>query len=78
MKKVKLAFMDDRKTKMQRDEIEKERRAAHAASLAQAALAREATPMSPSPSTAASLTMPGSGHTLDGPTPSGDLVQDDD
>jgi len=58
---------------MQRDEIEKERRAAHAASLAQAALAREATPMSPT--TSASLTMPGSGHTLDEPTD--DLVQDE-
>lgn len=69
--KVKLAFMDDRKTKMQRDEIEKERRAARAASLAQAALAQEATPVSPS--TSASLTMPGSGHTLD----DGDLVEEE-
>jgi len=73
--KVKLAFMDDRKTKMQRDEIEKERRAARAASLAQAALVGEAIPMSPS--TSASLTMPGSGHTLDGPPPDDDLVQDE-
>jgi hypothetical protein len=72
---VKLAFMDDRKTKMQRDEIEKERRAARAASLAQAALVGEAIPMSPS--TSASLTMPGSGHTLDGPPPDDDLVQDE-
>ena len=69
--KVKLAFMDDRRTKMQRDEIEKERRAARAASLVQAALTQETTPVSPS--TSASLTMPGSGHTLD----DGDLVQEE-
>ncbi|KAG6916286.1 hypothetical protein DXG01_007527 [Tephrocybe rancida] len=67
---VKLAYMDDRKTKTIHDEREKERRAARATALARQAELRETSPIpeSPPPTTR----MPGSGHILSeaGPPPS--------
>ncbi|KAG5722273.1 hypothetical protein E4T56_gene10012 [Termitomyces sp. T112] len=56
---VKLAYMEDRKTKQLRDEMEKEVRAARAAAPAHRAESRE-TSQSPPPT----VHMPGSGHTL--------------
>jgi len=57
--KVKLAFMDDRRTKSLRDEMEKEQRAARGV-----AAARQASPHPITPEN----TMPGSGHVLGLPT----------
>ncbi|CAA7259800.1 unnamed protein product [Cyclocybe aegerita] len=57
---VKLAFMDDRKNKELRDEMDKEQREGRAIAARRAALATS-TP-GPEP------TMPGSGHSLDSPT----------
>lgn len=74
---VKLAFMDDRKTKEQRDEIEREQRVARAAQLALAAAAaptlpepraRSSTPDSDDDPESESSRMPGSGHVLGPPT----------
>ncbi|KAF8076433.1 hypothetical protein FPV67DRAFT_1618182 [Lyophyllum atratum] len=71
---VKLAYMDDRKSKLLHDEREKERRAARAAAIARQAELQGNPPIvttresaTPSPTTS----MPGSGHTLsgDGPPP---------
>jgi hypothetical protein len=74
---VKLAFMDDRRTKEQRDEIEREQRAARAVQSALAASAAAAL-TSPSPRVRSSTPdsdpesensrMPGSGHVLGPPT----------
>jgi len=69
---VKLAFMDDRKTKMLHDEREKERRAARAAALARQAELQASAPTTRDSSTPSpTRNMPGSGHTLsnDGPPP---------
>ena len=60
---VKLAFMDDRKSKMDHDRREKERREAHA--VAMAAARERAVVESPSPEPTAN--MPGSGHILGAP-----------
>lgn len=73
--RVKLAFMDDRKTKEQRDEIEREQRAARAQAV-QSALAAAPTLPSPRPGSSTSDSgsenesnmMPGSGHVLGPPT----------
>jgi len=63
---VKLAYMDDRKTKMLRDEQEKERREARASGLVHQA-ERQEVDSTPEPST---LHMPGSGYLLnDRPPP---------
>ncbi|RDB22703.1 hypothetical protein Hypma_010143 [Hypsizygus marmoreus] len=78
---VKLAYMDDRKTKMLHDQREKERRAAREAAIASHAELRQSTPpsvrdsISPDPATR----MPGSGHTLsnDGPPPY-EVMDDED
>ncbi|GLB33843.1 putative PUB domain containing protein [Lyophyllum shimeji] len=67
---VKLAFMEDRKTKLLQDQREKEIRAARAAALARGAESREASP-SIQQSVARPVRMPGSAHTLssEGPPP---------
>ncbi|KIM46147.1 hypothetical protein M413DRAFT_305023 [Hebeloma cylindrosporum] len=74
--RVKLAFIDDRKTKEQRDEIEREQRAARAVQAALAAAAAASTSPSPrarsstpdSDPEAENSRMPGSGHVLGPPT----------
>ncbi|KAF8165309.1 hypothetical protein B0H34DRAFT_688679 [Crassisporium funariophilum] len=58
--KVKLAFMDDRRTRMQRDEMEKEQRAARALLASRQAAQQLPTPRSTTPEGS----MPGSGHVL--------------
>ncbi|TFK43499.1 hypothetical protein BDQ12DRAFT_718716 [Crucibulum laeve] len=73
--KVKLAYMDDRKTKMLRDEMEKEQRVARAAAALHRAQLQETSPSIPlalSRSPSPTENMPGSGHVLgppDGPPP---------
>lgn len=61
---VKLAYMDDRKTKQLHDERDKERRAARAAALAQQEALRESAPIPRESSPSPTRGMPGSGHTL--------------
>ncbi|KAG6861583.1 hypothetical protein C0995_014490 [Termitomyces sp. Mi166 len=66
---VKLAYMEDRKTKQQKDEREKELRAVRAVALTHQAESRE---MFPSQLPPPQVHMPGSGHTLNseaGPPP---------
>jgi hypothetical protein len=58
---VKLAFMDDRKSKLLRDEMEKEQ---HAARSLAAARQTAIQGLSPSHSTTSESFMPGSGHVL--------------
>ncbi|KAF9534289.1 hypothetical protein CPB83DRAFT_889289 [Crepidotus variabilis] len=60
--RVKLAFMDDRKIKLMRDEMERENREGRAARQAQEALAAANRQSPPPPE----LPMPGSGHLLSG------------
>ncbi|KAG5649035.1 hypothetical protein DXG03_000384 [Asterophora parasitica] len=68
---VKLAYMDDRKSKQLHDEREKDRRTARAAALARQAELRESTPTTTrnSESPPRTTRMPGSGHTLSSPPP---------
>lgn len=63
---VKLAYMDDRKTKQLRDEREREQRAAREAAFAQQEALRASAPIEERESSSPSPTrgMPGSGHTL--------------
>jgi len=67
--KVKLAFMDDRKSRMLRDEMEREQRGARAAAAAQREAAKAAKPRTNDNA------MPGGGQTLSGDT--GDQSEDD-
>lgn len=59
---VKLAFMDDRRSRLLRDEMEKEQREARALAAARQATAIQES--SPSHSAAPERPMPGSGHIL--------------
>ncbi|KAF8812478.1 hypothetical protein BYT27DRAFT_7087790 [Phlegmacium glaucopus] len=61
--KVKLAFMDDRRSKLLRDEMEKEQRAALALTAARQVAIQELSP-NISHSTTSESAMPGSGHVL--------------
>ena len=61
---VKLAFMDDRRTKLLRDEMEKEQRAARGIAAARQAAVQELSPRLITPEN----DMPGSGHVLGFPT----------
>jgi hypothetical protein len=58
---AKLAFMDDRQSRLLRDEMEKEQRTARDLAAARQAAIQES---SPSHSTTAEIPMPGSGHVL--------------
>jgi len=70
--KVKLAFMDDRKSKMMQDQREREKREIHATTATQQS--RQSSPTATSPK---SDTMPGLGHTLGMPVSVDDQPPDD-